>query len=628
MDFVPNMVGTLVRVAEDENARFRFEIWFDYTRQAINLVREGAMLAVPNFASSQREQRLSILEVVTILPMHYGLGDDTRGYPGFVVEAARSAANDWESQESEATEDTTKIKCIAIPTNFEIVQSVRASNAQPELEEESNLPMLGASTRLLDSDFTQYVINRGIRDTENVCPAGVLIRDDRVRVLVRIQDLLRTHFGIFGFTGAGKSNLVSTLIHNVLNSTREPLKVVMFDLMGEYSTLLIDDLEQMEDAMLIGLGVETFPNSLVENAGLPGTTRPAERREALGRAVRDMVNTTLLPPALADTRRLFGYPTASIINNQKIRIWRDRATTAGSFIADVRGAFRAGMGNCGAAVFSFVERLEVEFRDQNFSQTIIADLLARISQILQAGAVDGQRITDTARGNLTTLRTRVEQDGTELANQPEIPASVRIGLPDLVQRLNERERSGLYIIQAHNPDLLRHFAWMLGNFTYESRRRTGQIAPLVSFVFDEADEFIPQGAKETYAESSEIAMTLARRGRKFGLGIGIATQRVIYLNTSIMAQPHTYLVSKMPRQSDRERISEAFGASEDVFRQTFKFKKGDWLLMSYDATGLEAIPIPLHTEDANTRIRRFLDEAQRQAEARRPADAGSARPSN
>jgi DNA helicase HerA-like ATPase len=174
----------------------------------------------------------------------------------------------------------------------------------------------------------------------------------------------------------------------------------------------------------------------------------------------------------------------------------------------------------------------------------------------------------------------------------------------------------LYIIQAHQPDFLRHFAWMLGTFTYEERRRSGHINPLVSFVFDEADEFIPQQAKDSYAESSDIAMTLARRGRKFGLGIGIATQRVIYLNTSIMAQPHTYFVSKMPRQSDRQRVSEAFGASEDIFRQTFKFKKGDWLLMSHDATGLDAIPIPIHTADANARIRRALNEAQARAAER------------
>ncbi len=619
MDYIPGMVGTLVDIKEDENARFRFEIWFDYTRQAINLVREGAMLAVPNFASSQREQRLSILEVVTILPMHYGLGSDTRGYPGFVVEAARSAANDWETQESEATEDTTKIKCVAIPTNFEIVQSVRGTTAEPQLDEESNIPMLGSSARLLDTTFTQFVVNRGIGNTENTFPAGVLIRDEQVRVLVRIQDLLRTHFGIFGFTGAGKSNLVSTLIHNLLSNSRDPVKIVIYDLMSEYSTLLIDDVQRMQDAMLIGLGVETFPESLVEFENLAPNTKPEDRREALGRAVRDMVNTTLLPPALADTRRLFGYPTASLIETHKVKIWKDRTTTVGALIADSKKAFKAGMGNCGAAVYAFIDGLESEFRNRNFSEEFVDELVRRLDQILQTGKIEDQKITDTARNNLSGLRGRIDQQGRELANQPDVPASLTITLPDLIHRLNDRQKSGLYIIQAHNPDLLRHFASMLGNFTYEDRRRSGQISPLVSFVFDEADEFIPQNAKETYAESSEVAMTLARRGRKFGLGIGIATQRVIYLNTSIMAQPHTYLVSKMPRQSDRERISEAFGASEDVFRQTFKFKKGDWLLMSYDATGLEAIPIPIHTEDANVRIRKFLDDTQEQTEARRAA---------
>jgi hypothetical protein len=50
-----------------------------------------------------------------------------------------------------------------------------------------------------------------------------------------------------------------------------------------------------------------------------------------------------------------------------------------------------------------------------------------------------------------------------------------------------------------------------------------------------------------------------------------------------------------------------------MFRQTFKFKKGDWLLMSYDATGMEAIPVPIHCEDANQRIRLFLEQARRES---------------
>jgi uncharacterized protein len=611
LDFVPGMNGTLIGLAEDENARFRFEIWFDYTRQNINLVREGAMLAVSNFASDAQEQRLSILEIVTIQPMHYGLGTDTSGYPGFVVEAAKSAASDWESQEHEATEDTTKIKCIAIPTNLEVVQSVRPRAASPELQEESNIPMLGHSARLLDSEFTQFVINYGIRADENTCPAGVLIRDENVSVMTRIQDLLRTHFGIFGFTGAGKSNLVSTLVDSVLRNSREPVKIVLFDLMSEYSTLLIDHLEQVPDALLIALGDETLPESVVERLSLPADATPQQQREALGRAVRDLVTTALVPPALSDIRRLFGYPMGSLLTQNKIRIWRERIVTIDEYLRNVRTeVIKGNLGNSRRAVNAFLDQLERDFGGQNFTQQSIEAITARIV------AVQAQNLNTTASNCLQELRTRVQEDGARYANQRPLPGQLALTLPELVRRLNDSNSSGLYIVQAHQPDLLRHFAWMLGNFTYEERRRSGHISPLVSFVFDEADEFIPQQAKESYRESADIAMTLARRGRKFGLGLGIATQRVIYLDTSIMAQPHTYFVSKMPRQSDRQRVSEAFGASEDIFRQTFKFRKGDWLLMSHDATGLDAIPIPIHTEDANVRIRRVLNEAQARATER------------
>ena len=61
------------------------------------------------------------------------------------------------------------------------------------------------------------------------------------------------------------------------------------------------------------------------------------------------------------------------------------------------------------------------------------------------------------------------------------------------------------------------------------------------------------------------------------------------------------------RRPAQGAIVEAFGIFEDMFRQTFKFKKCDWLLASYDATGLEALPIPIHTEDANQKILQFVE---------------------
>jgi DNA helicase HerA-like ATPase len=90
------------------------------------------------------------------------------------------------------------------------------------------------------------------------------------------------------------------------------------------------------------------------------------------------------------------------------------------------------------------------------------------------------------------------------------------------------------------------------------------------------------------------------------LGLGIATQRIRYLDTNIMAQPHTYFISKLPRMSDRQAVAEAFGVSEELLNQTFKFKKGQWLLISHDATGLEAVPVPIRAPNANDRLSAWL----------------------
>jgi hypothetical protein len=51
---------------------------------------------------------------------------------------------------------------------------------------------------------------------------------------------------------------------------------------------------------------------------------------------------------------------------------------------------------------------------------------------------------------------------------------------------------------------------------------------------------------------------------------------------------------------------EAFGIPEDMLRETFKFRKGDWLIISHEATGLKNAPIPIHADNAEDRIRRNL----------------------
>lgn len=596
--FVPNLVGTLMKIEEDPVTRYHYEVWFDYTRKAINTIGEGGMLAVPNFAGNDHETHYSILEVTGILPMHYALGNDTSGYPGFVVEAARNAGQDWTAQTDVSTEDTTKIRCVAIPTNLEIVEKPFGKDGHaPKIQEEGNVPMVGHQACLLDTSMTEQIANLNIDlDHENAIQIGTLVRDSDVRAFLRVEELIKVHFGIFGFTGAGKSNLLSTLVRKLLTESKEPVKIVIFDLMSEYTGLLLDQLVGLAGARIINVGVETVPESVLHYY----TQRTQDN---LRQATIDFVNTTVLPKRLKQHQSELHRPAAIFLRDGKMLFVRQQQKTTTEVLKEAQDDFKWTMGGANDAVRRLMRDLIQKYGDKIPDK----DIVGQIEQDLQGFEATTPGLKTTANQNLTLLRERMQ----EAASQPQetVPTNAQIGVGQIVNQLNDSSGSSLLIFQAHDPDALREFAATLSNVTYGSRRRIGQIKPLVSFVFDEADEFIPgQATDDSQKKTKGAAMTLARRGRKFGLGIGIATQRIANLDVNTLAQPHTYFVSKLPRAYDRNTIASAFGISEDMFRQTFKFKKGDWLLASYDAAGLEAIPIPIHAENADDKILEFVEK--------------------
>ncbi|MGB9886542.1 MAG: ATP-binding protein [Moorellales bacterium] len=603
--WVPDRVGRLMRMQEDELSRYQFEVWFEYTRRTMNDIREGAMLTVRNFASDNTVARYSVLEVTGLKPIHYALGEDPRGFPGFVMEAARSASQDWMEQDSESYEDTTVIRCTAIPTNLEIVEY---PDGRMEFNHESNIPMIGEEVRLLSTEVTEQVVNRDLDlEHEELMLLGTLTRDPNVRVYLRYEELVKVHFGIFGFTGAGKSNLLSTLVNKILSKQGDPVKVVLFDLMGEYTALLLDQLLKLNHAYLVCLGPRTLPEPVFRYLN-------GEERVSLPEATRLFARYTLLPKALKPYQDKLEGALGALLEAEKVKVfsYEGNMTVYDLFFGDHpraphrRKERREALANRRRELIKEVVSgagISGDWKQTPLTAALAHRLQTTLSQVLARNENRQFRTDGDFSGVFEILEETIARGD----------ATLQCGIsPRHILRLLDDESSpALFIITSHDPHELRTFAHRLGEAAYEHRRLTGRIFPLVSFIFDEADEFVRQegGAEhESYKRSREIAHTLARRGRKFGLGLGIATQRIRYLDTSIMAQPHTYLVSKLPRKTDREGVAEAFGIPEEMFRQTFTFTPGDWLLLSHDAAGLKAVPIPIRVEDANQRIARFLEE--------------------
>ena len=589
-----------MRLEEHELSRYEFEIWFEYTRTAMGQVREGAMVAVPNFASEGEIRHLSILEIVGLKPVHYALGDSPEGYPGFVMEAARNAAQDWTGQEDRSEEDTTIIRCTAIPTNLELVLQ---PGEEPDLGPESNIPMVGSDARLLAYQLTERVVNRDIaKDQEIVGVAGTWVRDDRVQVLLRVEDLMKVHFGIFGFTGAGKSNLVSTMVATVFPENQNS-KIVLFDLMGEYGNLLIDRLNVLEQARIVCLGERSIPAPVFRYAN------GDEQSIRVEDAARQLVDFFLLPKALVPYKSRLVPAFEELLEARKIRVFSELQNATVDDVCDTNSErnpwrTRQPQGRPSERIKKIVGSVFGEYYRKDISLTPILAKKLRTKLEQRLGEDEySEHVEDF--GPALEFLGKIEQ-----SRQQALKCAITQA--ELLAMLDGRAPA-LFVIISHNPAELRRFAKRLGEAMYEKRRREGNIEPLVSFVFDEADEFIPQQASGSYEDSKSIAETLARRGRKFGLGLGIATQRIRYLDTSIMAQPHTYFVSKLPRRTDREAVAEAFGMSDEMLRQTFTFQAGNWLLVSHDATGLKAVPVPILATDANKRIREYLKGLDRTA---------------
>jgi len=542
--------------------------------------------------------------IIECNPKALALGTDSgdlKGFPGFVMQAAKSASADWTEQESESYEDTTKIICNAIPTNKEF-----KDEHNPNILPESTMGMVGKDVRLLSSKMTERVFNGDLKiSNKNVISVGHLIRDKNVDILVNMEDMIKTHFGVFGFTGVGKSNLMSTLVSNLL-STEQNLKIVLFDLLDEYTGLLIDQILK-NNGKIVCLGEKTLMKPVFDYVNNPSPDK-------LESAVKIFLKNILLPKGLKEEKDKFKPSIEKLLKNEKIKIFeKGFSRTVEDFLTEVWSDVEEKFGSTKKGKLR-------EMKNEVFGKNLKDELTPELAKdfmnklgfgkdilVFLSSVQDVKKDTEMNDRVRYTLVAALKQ----IAERSEIEISkhAKIGMEEIIEGLNDEDKKSLYLIISHDSHEVRRFANDLGRYLFINRRISGRISPLVLCIFDEADQFIP-GTPRSESEqlSKYIIETLTRRGRKFGIGVGIATQRSSYLDTNIMGQLHTYFISKLPRQYDRNVVGEAFSLDPDQFIQTFKFQPGQWLLVSHQAAGIE-IPIPIRVLNAENRIKECLSSS-------------------
>ena len=562
----------------------------------MSLIEEGMLVAVRNFKSNPQEQRYSLMVISRVWPEHYGLkGLSEHSYYPMQFEIIQQSVNDWDTSDK----STMMVQISALPINYDLILK---GTAEPKYEKGFTYPVIAAEAQILNREMISHMYNQRIlaklgftsktttSDAHKDPRIGTIqmfeSMDEKIPIYLDFEAMVRYHFGIFAFTGAGKSNLLSNVLRRLLIHQPE-VKVIVFDISSEYPFLLMDLFADEKIASKI----------ILEN--------PVNNAEQFYASV-------VKPREYEDddrARKVF----ANIFGQKKITYYlkpESKIPTYGDIIEELNRQRNEALDK--PHYVNALDRIRQEVvdykaaRELTDSRPIDEEFIRQLDEWGRT-SIEEFKISDrsgvyawaTSRLTLLDNLKRAEKE-------KKTTGGLDIqGIRDLVEK-----ESRLTCISISDPYVIKELVVDLAREFLHRRKRSFKVKPYVLFVFDEAQEFVPDlsGSSGIDKDCSRVVETLLRQGRKYGLGGCLATQRIAYLNTNALQQLHTYFVGTLPRPYDRTVVSDTFTIDKQILEKTLEFAPGEWLLSSFIATGMENVPIFIRADNAEAEVEKSLNK--------------------
>jgi hypothetical protein len=117
-------------------------------------------------------------------------------------------------------------------------------------------------------------------------------------------------------------------------------------------------------------------------------------------------------------------------------------------------------------------------------------------------------------------------------------------------------------LKAVEPEATEMTAYLLAKRLFELRKRD-RVPPFL-MVLEEAHNFAPEKGFEQ-ALSNDILRKIASEGRKFGLGLGVISQRPARIDKNVLSQCNTQFILRVTNPNDLKAISKSFeGVTSEV----------------------------------------------------------------
>jgi len=156
----------------------------------------------------------------------------------------------------------------------------------------------------------------------------------------------------------------------------------------------------------------------------------------------------------------------------------------------------------------------------------------------------------TAKWNLLNYLEQIEESGLLSKNPIEL------------EELLEPGRATIINLKAVEPENAEMTVYLLAKKLFDLRKKN-QIPPFL-MIMEEAHNFVPEKGFGQ-AVSNPIMRKIASEGRKFGLGIGVISQRPARIDKNVLSQCNTQFILRVTNPNDLKAISRSFeGITSEV----------------------------------------------------------------
>ena len=407
-------------------------------------------------------------------------------------------------------------------------------------------PTLGAIAHRIRSGDLKAIYS--FRGGESVV-IGSLTQNAAIPASVSIQELVTRHFAVVGSTGVGKTTSVSMLLRKCLES-RKNLRILILDPHNEYKRHFPDTAIALDsDSLELPFWMFRFDEMVdIIYSGKKANTDEIEALYEVIRTAKGRFSATAAPQAGAASalRR----PLAS--------------EGSGSASADSPVPYR--ISDALAIIDEWSGKL-----DQRYPRSDLRALRQRLETLSRDPRYRFMFGKFTVDDNITKILGRIFRIPTMGA-----PVTVvqMAGLP------NEVVNSVVSVLARMAFEIA---MWGAGGFE-------------IAVVCEEAHRYIPSDQSQSFGPTRVAIGRIAKEGRKYGVSLGVVTQRPSELDATVLSQCSTMFAMRLANENDKAIVRGAVGASS-AGAINFLSSIADREAIAFG----EAIPTPMRMKFADYR---------------------------